>query len=81
MRAFMANKAGSSDLWVCNCCHAVQAVAFSSLGLFNSIGPSGRPLMNSAMSGRRWWLFSTTVDWLAASQSLSAGHSKSMTSA
>ena len=56
-------------------------VAFSSAAFFSSITASGRPLTNSTMSGRRLCLFSTTVNWLTASQSLFAGSSKSITRA
>ena len=50
-------------------------------GLLSSISPSGSPFTNSTTSGRRSCLFSTTVNWLTASQSLPAGSSKSMTRA
>ena len=48
-------------------------VAFSSAGFFSSITASGRPLTKSTTSGRRVCLFSTTVNWLTASQSLFVG--------
>ena len=77
--SFMENNAGSSDLYVCNCCHAVQMVASSSAGFFSSITPSGSPFTNSTTSGLRVFLFSVTVNWLTASQSFPAGLSKSIT--
>ena len=54
-------------------------VASSSAGFFSSIRPRGRPLTKSTMSGRRVFLFSVTLNWLTASQSLLAGTSKSNT--
>ena len=48
-------------------------VASSSAGFFSSITPKGRPLTNSTTSGRRVFLFSVTLNWLTASQSLLAG--------
>ena len=51
------------------------AVASASVGFLSSITPSGSPLTNSTTSGRRSILFSTTVSWLTASQSLLAGSS------
>ena len=39
----------------------------------------GRPLTKSTTSGRRWFWFSVTVNWLTASQSLADQLSKSMT--
>ena len=77
--SFIENSAGSSDLYVCNCCHAVQIVASSSAGFFSSITPSGSPLTNSTTSGRRVFRFSVTVSWFTASQSLLTRFSKSMT--
>ena len=59
----------------------VQIVAFSSAAFFSSITASGRPLTKSTTSGRRVCLFSTTVNWLTASQSLLSGSSKSSTRA
>ena len=43
-RLFIENRVGSSDLYVCNCCHAVQMVASSSAGFLSSMTPRGRPL-------------------------------------
>ncbi len=56
-------------------------VASASVGFLSSITPSGSPFTNSTTSGRRSILFSTTVNWLTACQSLLAGSSKSMTRA
>ena len=39
--------------------------------------PRGRPLTNSTTSGLRVFLFSVTVNWLTASQSLLVGWAKS----
>ena len=54
-------------------------VASSSAGFFSSITPRGRPFTNSTTSGRRVCLFSVTVNWFTASQSLAVGSSKSTT--
>ena len=56
-------------------------VASSSAGFLSSITASGRPLTKSTTSARRLCLFSTTANWLTASQSLLAGSSKSSTRA
>ena len=53
-------------------------VASSSAGFLSSMTPRGRPLTNSTTSGRRVFLFSATVSWLTASQSLRSGLSKSI---
>ena len=45
-------------------------VASASVGFLSSITPSGSPFTNSTTSGRRSILFSTTVNWLTASQAL-----------
>ena len=71
--ALKANRSESSALYVWICDQAVHTVAFSSAGFLSSIRPSGRPLTNNTISGRRSCSPSTTVNWLTASQSLFAG--------
>jgi hypothetical protein len=53
-------------------------VAFSAAAFFSSSTASGRPFTTSTTSSRRVCLFSTTLNWFTASQSLPAGSSKSI---
>jgi len=77
--AFDAKSDGISAWYVWSCWYAVQIVASSSAAFLSSRTASGSPFTKRTMSGRRVRRFSTTANWLTASQSLAVGSSKSMT--
>src|ERR1700683_5256358 len=67
-----------SLLYVLIWLNAPRTVAFSSPMFLSSITPRGKPLMKTKISGRRLALFSMTVNWLIAAQSLFSRLSKSI---